>query len=72
MPQAVKETRQAANAKLKGQSWPIPHRRPESQAVRAEVAITGQGEVYANKLFMLLRLDGARIVQFRYFAAKTC
>lgn len=39
--------------------------------VRAEGAITGAGDGYANNLFMLLRIDGDRIVQFREYAATT-
>lgn len=39
--------------------------------VRAEGAIAGRKGEYANNLFMLLRVDGDRIVQFREYAAST-
>ena len=39
--------------------------------VRAEGAISGRANDYANNLFMLLRIEGGKIVQFREYAATT-
>ena len=39
--------------------------------VRAEGAIRGRGDGYANNLFMLLKVEGRKIVQFREYAATT-
>ena len=39
--------------------------------VRAEGAIRDQGDRYSNNLFMLLRIAGGKIVQFREYASTT-